>query len=386
MKKQYLKLLSVEIFLIVFSLLQFIILKQFSIYLYVVEVVGIYLTLRFLFKTTKKNDNNMQKKDALLVIVIACLAYYVITYLSGFLLGFVYTTYSRRFIGILRNVVSASILIYCLEKIRKIIIVKSKYYKSLIILSFVALSMVEILFSISLVQFSDKLAFLQILLSIILPCIFRNVFLTYSMYHFGETDTLVYHMLMVVPMYLVPVFPNMGDYLQTVLLILHPLLTLYLCSNIVFYKKDKIEDTDKYLRMVKLEKYLFIAAGIVLVILVYLISDIGRFTIMAIGSESMTGTINKGDIVFIDKKEREYKVNDIIAYNYDGSIIVHRIIGIKKFNESFKAFKTKGDFNKDEDGWLSYKEHIKGKIAFRIRFIGWPTVKLSEYIADFNSR
>ena len=386
MKKQYLKLLSVEIFLIVFSLLQFIILKQFSIYLYVVEVVGIYLTLRSLFKTTKKNDNNMQKKDALLVIVIACLAYYVITYLSGFLLGFVYTTYSRRFIGILRNVVSASILIYCLEKIRKIIIVKSKYYKSLIILSFVALSMVEILFSISLVQFSDKLAFLQILLSIILPCIFRNVFLTYSMYHFGETDTLVYHMLMVVPMYLVPVFPNMGDYLQTVLLILHPLLTLYLCSNIVFYKKDKIEDTDKYLRMVKLEKYLFIAAGIVLVILVYLISDIGRFTIMAIGSESMTGTINKGDIVFIDKKEREYKVNDIIAYNYDGSIIVHRIIGIKKFNESFKAFKTKGDFNKDEDGWLSYKEHIKGKIAFRIRFIGWPTVKLSEYIADFNSR
>ena len=381
MKKQYLKLLLIEIFLIVFSLLQFLILKQFSIYLYVIEIIGIYAALRAIFKPGK--SKNMQKKEALLLILITCLSYYAITYLSGFFLGFVRTTYSKSFLGIVRNVLCASIFIYFLESIREIIIVKAKYYKSLIILSFVSITMVEVLFSISLIQFSDKLAFLQILLSIVIPCLFRNIYLTYSMDHFGIINTLIYHAFMVIPNYIVPVFPNIGDYLSTVLLILHPLVTMFLCSNIVFYKKEKIKDTDKYIKLVKAGKYVLIVSGIVLVILIYLISDIGRFTVMAIGSESMTGTINKGDVVVIDKKKREYKKNDIIAYNYDNTIIVHRIVGTKDF-KAFIAYKTKGDANESEDSWISYKQNIKGKVLFRIKYIGWPTVKLSEYISNLN--
>ena len=56
MKKQYLKLLLIEIFLIVFSLLQFLILKQFNIYIYVVEVIAIYIVLRSYFKISNKQS------------------------------------------------------------------------------------------------------------------------------------------------------------------------------------------------------------------------------------------------------------------------------------------------------------------------------------------
>ena len=384
MKKQYLKLLLIEIFLIVFSLLQFLILKQFNIYIYVVEVIAIYIVLRSYFKIS--NKQSYEKKDALLIILITCLAYYAITYIAGFFVGFVHTTYSKSFMGILRNVVSSSLLIVALESIREIIINKGKYYKSVIALSILAMSMVEILFSISLIQFSDRVIFLTIFLSIILPCLFRNIFLTYSMYHFGKNTTIIYHLLMVVVVYLVPVFPNIGDYLQTILLVLHPLLTMFLCSRIVFYKREKIVDTTKYLKTIHIYKYVAIGCLCVAAIIIYLISDIGRFTVMAIGSESMTGTINKGDVVFIDKKKRdEYKVNDIIAYNYSETIIVHRIVSIKDFN-AFIAYKTKGDVNESEDSWYSYKEKIKGKVLFRIRFLGWPTVKLSEYLTRINNR
>ena len=383
MKKQYLKMLSIEVFIIVFSLLQFLILKQFNIYIYVVEVIGIYIVLRSFFKLDRKQ--NYEKKDALLIILITCLSYYAITYIAGFFLGFIRTTYSTNIIGILRNVISSALLIAAIESIREIIINKAKYYKSVIALSIVALSMLEILFSISLVQFSDRIAFLQILLSIVLPCLFRNVFLTYSMYHFEIQNTLIYHALMVIVSYLVPVFPNIGDYLQTILLILHPLVTMYLCSRIVFYKREKIEDTKKFLKTVKIYKYAIIVFLVISSIVIYLISDLGRFTVMAIGSESMTGTINKGDIVFIDKKKRDYKINDILAYNYNNTIVVHRIIGIKDFN-AFIAYKTKGDMNESEDTWYSYKDKIKGKVLFRIRFLGWPTVKLSEFLNNLNKR
>ena len=383
MKKQYLKLLLVQILLIVFSLLQFIILKQFNVYIYVLEIVAIFFVLRYIFKVSI--DHSFKKKDALLVIAISCLTYYALIYLCGFVFGFVYSTYSRSLIGIFKNVLSATIFVAFIEGIREIIISKSKYYKSLIILSIFTMSMLEILFSISLAQFSDRIVFANIFLGIILPCLFRNLFLTYSMHHFGILDSLVYHLIMVIIPYIVPVFPNLGDYMQTLLLILHPLITLFLCSSMVFYKREKIKDTDRYLKLLKTYKYLLIGVAVVAVIFVYLMSDLGRFTVMAIGSGSMSGSIEKGDIVFIDKKSKDYKINDVIAYNYNNTIIVHRIVNIEDF-KVFKAYRTKGDNNNAEDAWLSYKEKIKGKVLFRIRFLGWPTVKLGEFLTDLKNR
>ena len=382
MRPQYLRLLILELFLITFSFLQFIILKQFNIYLYVFEVLCIYVVLRLLYKDDKKNK--FQKNNVMLIVLISCLVYYAIIYISGFFVGFVYSTYSRSIMGILRNVFFSSVFIVILEYIREIIIQKSKYYKSLIILSIVVLTLLELLFTISLIQMSDKRTVLEILMIVVIPCLFRNIFLTYSTYNFNVYCSIVYHLLIMEINYIVPVFPNIGNYLYTVLLILHPIITIVLCSNFAFYKKKKIEDTVKFNKKIKIQKYAFYVISVFLLITIYLISDIGRFTMMAIGSESMTGTINKGDVVLIDKKKREYKIGDIMAYDYDGSIIVHRVVEIKD-NKISKAYITKGDKNESNDTWVSYNEHIRGKIVLRLRFIGWPTVKLSEYISEINN-
>ena len=376
MKKQFISILVVELLLIVFSLLQFIFLKQFDTYLYIVEVLIIFVVLRLLFNKEKKA--NYQKNEALLIILISCLSYYAITYISGFFIGFVYSTYSREILGILKNVFFGSLFIFVIENIRHIIIQNSKYYKSLVFLSTIAISMIEILFSISLSAFSDKFAFLQILLVIIIPCLFRNIFLTYCMYYFGLLDSLLYHLLMVVINYIVPVFPNIGDYLQTVILVIQPVLTLYICSSFVTYKKDAIRDTKKYLKKIKIQGILFYILMVVLAIMIYLISGLGRYTLMAIGSESMTGTINKGDVIIIDTKEQKYKVGDIIAYDIGNVIIVHRIVDINKGNRL--SYVTKGDYNKSIDDWVTYEEKVKGKSIFVIKYIGWPTVKLSEFL------
>ena len=53
-----------------------------------------------------------------------------------------------------------------------------------------------------------------------------------------------------------------------------------------------------------------------------------RFTSLAIGSNSMAKVINKGDIVIIDKKQKDINKNDVIAYDQGGRIIVHRVVDI----------------------------------------------------------
>jgi len=44
----------------------------------------------------------------------------------------------------------------------------------------------------------------------------------------------------------------------------------------------------------------------------------------------MSNTINKGDAIIIDKRKKEYKVKDIIAFSRGGKIIVHRITRVIK--------------------------------------------------------
>ena len=104
-----------------------------------------------------------------------------------------------------------------------------------------------------------------------------------------------------------------------------------------------------------------------------------RFTSLAIGSTSMQGSLNKGDIVIIDKKERNFKKGDIIAFKEDGKLVVHRVI--KVYDETNKMYQTKGDANNKRDAQIVTKKSSFGKVVFRVRWLGWPTIALSELLS-----
>ncbi len=374
MKYQYIKLLLIELFLIAFSFFHFFFVKQMNHIYYAIELLLILTVLIFINKLDKKE--NYQKKDVTLVIIISILAYYVITYLVGFFIGFVYTTYSRSIMGMTRNVVLSTMVILIIELIREILIQKGRYYKSIVFLSFIVTTILELIFLVSVLNFSNKRNILEISMMIVSPCLFRNIFLTYCTYYFGRNNSIIYHILMVVVPYILPVFPNLGDYVNSILVIIHPLILLMYTSDSIFYKQDKIDDTYKYKRYEKIGKYVYSCFIVFLAILIYLVSDLGRFTLLAIGSESMKGSINKGDIILIDKKHKDYKKGDIIVYEYNNSLLVHRIVDVREDH----TFITKGDNNNGIDSWIVKDSMIKGITNFRIKYLGWPTVQLSEYL------
>lgn len=377
MKYQFKKIAFVELFLIVFALFHFFVIRNIHSWFLLLEFVILSLGVYKIVGTERREER--AKKDLLLVLLVGTIAYYVFIYFLGFFLGFVYSTYSHTILGVFRNVVLSFLFIVTIEMMRECIIKKGKYYKALIILSVFVFAFLELITQITVFSIHNKVDLFQMMLIFVVPLLSKNIFLTFSTYYTDKVNSIIYQMLMEIPAYLIPVLPNLGDYLNTVLLVCQPLILVLLAYRFIFYKRERISDSRSIIKMKRWQK---VSTGILLVILIimiYLISGYGRFSALAIGSTSMTGTINKGDVVIIDKKEKEYKKRDIIAFVQDGEIIVHRIIDVMKDGNTV-YYQTKGDANNGKDSWFVDSKDIVGQCRARVLWIGWPTVLLSEFI------
>lgn len=89
-------------------------------------------------------------------------------------------------------------------------------------------------------------------------------------------------------------------------------------------------------------------------------------SVLIIATPSMSGSIEAGDAIIIEKKD-SYEVGDIITYFPAGenTSVTHRLIRI----EGDKYY-TKGDANPSEDPEPIYISQIAGKATGRIRGLG----------------
>lgn len=85
-------------------------------------------------------------------------------------------------------------------------------------------------------------------------------------------------------------------------------------------------------------------------------------------SGSMIPEIQIGDVVIINDTN-DVKVNDIIAFRRDSTVIVHRIIKQMDVNGKL-MFQTKGDNNNVADSELVEIETLEGKCVGKIPYIG----------------
>lgn len=96
--------------------------------------------------------------------------------------------------------------------------------------------------------------------------------------------------------------------------------------------------------------------------------DVFGYRFYLIMSGSMEPTIGVSDAV-ITKEVTEAKEGDIIAFNYNGAITVHRVVKVYNENEK-KLYQTKGDNNNTTDKGLVQIENVKGKVICKIPNIG----------------
>ena len=88
-----------------------------------------------------------------------------------------------------------------------------------------------------------------------------------------------------------------------------------------------------------------------------------RYGTLVIGTGSMTGTINKGDIIIYERYEKEeLEIGEIIVFKTENVFVIHRIIDKKSVGEEIRYY-TKGDANQQGDKGFSTQKNIVGIVT-----------------------
>ena len=375
MKKSYKILITTELI----SILILLLLIHLSINIYYI-IAFIFLKLLLLVKyfgIEKKNDR--YQKENMLNILIIIFAYYLVTYLIGIFVGFVQSSYILKFKSIIQNVFPILMIILLSELLRYEYTTKGKQCKTVIGLAVFFFILIDISVGIREDSLKNLQAIIIFIASIGIPAIAKNIMLTYQSYHTNYKMPILYRCLMELPVYILPIVPDLGIYVDSSIKTMIPAIILYFSYELYRNKekKEKIQKTKRY----DLVFYLIIAF---LSFIVVMTSGLFKYYALAVGSGSMTPNINKGDAVIVKKLDKEeikqIEVGDVLVFKNNGITIVHRVVQINKITEDKYYFYTKGDNNNGYDGYPISIENIIGVAKGRIRWIGYPTVILNEIL------
>lgn len=378
MKKGFNKILILEIILLIFLLFNSFVFKIAN--MYVISGIMLPFLILMIVLNGFEKDNYRYKKDVLLNIIIFLLMYYFITYFLGLFSGFVKSSYSLSFINIIKNTFPVIALILITELMRYVLFNKTKRNLPCLIIGCLLFVMVDVNTMVHIYDVKTALGITKMICLVVFPSITKNIFLTYLTMKVGYKNGIIYRLITELSTYLLPIFPDFGEYINVLLKTVLPIAIMARLNNMFnYYSVRKIKDSRYNNR--KLVLYSVITFALLTIVL--LTSGLFTYQALTIGSGSMSPAIEKGDVIVLksmkNEEARKIKKGDVLVYNHDNKIIVHRVIK-KSNNGETISFKTKGDYNNAKDSWTVKQEDVIGIVKFRIRWVGMPTVALNELL------
>lgn len=377
MKKGYVKVLILEILLLITLLFNSFVFKIASYYL---TAAILFITLLLMiFLVGYEKDKYRYKTDVFLNILIFLLFYYLITYFLGFFTGFIKTGYSLRLLMIIKNTFPVILLIVVSELLRYEFLSKVKENKYLIILTFLIFVMLDINMGIAVYDISTSTGFVKMICMVLFPSITKNIFMSYLAIKVGYKNCIFYRFVTELTLYLLPLFPDFGEYINILLETILPIVIMLRINTLFSYNEERKIKSSRYngKKMILYTVITFVLLGVVT-----LTSGYFKYFAVTIGSGSMSPNIDKGDIVIIKKVDAsKVEKGDILAYNHNGKMIVHRVVKIMVVENKF-YFITKGDSNNSNDAYIVNEEQVVGITSFRIKYLGMPTVALNELLNE----
>lgn len=379
MNKVNIKFLIISVVLILYFLFTELIVFPYYRNIYLIIEIVFWLLIGtscyFFFKNAR--IKKMMTYDANQIIVIYSILFFVVTYIIGIFFGFQRNPISLTIKSITSNLLIYGFIIVMQEYLRFILAKSSshKIYDFIIIV--VLFSLLNLNYDIFSAHFNSSLGIFKFLNLNLLPIIAKNILFTYIAFHIGYGPNIIYRFIFELYLYLVPIVPNLGLYIESLINLLFPFFMLTVVSEIYLRYNQKMP-------IVKKKKNIFLMLNIVIIFfLLCLIGGIGKYQIIGIASNSMNPVFARGDAVIYMKYKYndKIKVGDIIAYEKDNITVVHRIILIK---EDKNYVITKGDNNNTEDKWTVNYSQIKGKVVNIVPYVGFPSIWLQEQLSPKN--
>lgn len=337
---------------------------------------GLLFLIFILLFRDKKLIRNYHKEFSQTVFIISII-YFIIYYILGLIIGYSYNVYSTSFIGILRNIIVIVVPLLFREEVRSrfLFLNKKKFGIFFITLLFIVLE----LFSSTFFTYSNNEELFINFFSVFLPIVLENILLTYLAFIGIRSTVYAYFIPMLISRYFIPITLDVDWFFALLFQLILVVVIFYVSFNEYLWKEKRIYSykTNKTNSVI----YLF---GVVLIVSFGLfVAGVFKYRPVAILTYSMEPIFTRGDAVIVEKLDDEeknkLKKGDIIQYQVDKTVVVHRIIKVKK-EDNKKVYILKGDNNNAKDPKPVYMEQIMGKVLFSIPKVGYPSVWLSEFL------
>lgn len=345
-------------------------------YLKIVSAIVVLTFMLFilLFFFGYKKRTNYLKANGARIVTASLMTYMLIIYSLGIVLGFNRGYFTNNLIVLFKNVLPIVVFNVELEFVRYLIIKNSINNKKIIIIFTVLSVALNVLIELNLgvlTTTEDKFIFLS---TIIFPVIAKELLCTYMTSKIAILPSLIYVLVINLYMYILPIVPNLGNYIYSVINILFPFL-IYRSLNraVIRYEKEK--------QAIKKSNLIVFTVPLIIffIIIVILISGIFKYKMIAIATNSMSPTYRRGDAVVYEKiNVKNLKVGDVLAFQTSNVVVTHRIVQIWHQGDEY-YFTTKGDNNNTEDIIRPREENVLGRVDYIVKYIGYPTVLINEY-------
>lgn len=374
MKKEKIKIYILELLLIILLFFALFASNIFTRKILALTML-IYVLIVFLFLKKRKISSIYKKQIRILMLIFATI-YLGVFYLMGFYFGFVKAKVLLSLWTLFEFIVPLTIIITCSEIIRRIflsqnasITIKSKKIDFSLILTYISMVLIDLLIYTGVYELNNIDSLLTIVGFVLFASLSCNLLYNYISKRYGSVGIIIFRLITILFVYIIPVTPNVYIFFRSFLRMLYPYL-IYLILEKLYSKNDfAVAYNDKKKAVVGNTILI-----VVITIFIMLISCQFKYGILVIGSNSMTGTLNKGDaIIFEQYDNQQIQKGQVIIFEYNKMQTIHRVIEIKKVNGEIRYY-TKGDANKEKDkGYITNKK-IQGLVRLRIRYIGQPTL------------
>lgn len=364
--------IGIAFFLIVTIVLGFIIgpsfyfcLKPF-IYIGLTIFTYLFIDRKYLVKREKKYVNQ--------ITIMAVIAYMFIYILTGIIFGFAYNPLVMRgkffFLNIIYYIPTAISIELIRYRIVSFIDKENRFKYSILLSVILAFAMSNL----SLSMFQSPKGLIEMFYQVLVPNFVIGCYLSYVTVNGSLYANIIYIIIPILYNLFAKILPNPQWIIPVLIETFIPIIAYLTLEKMKIVKKREPQ-------ILKGKKELAIPSIIGLIVMaVTVLFACGIFRIypVAIASNSMRPVFSRGDIQVIDKKVQVYDVGDIIQfYGLNNTVFVHRVVSIRK-EKGNVYYTTKGDNNDTVDLMEISQNRVIGKSIFTIKYLGYPTVWITE--------
>ena len=319
----------------------------------------------------KRGSLSPRKKEVLMVVILIAVIYVFIRQFTGIYFGSYENPYFIKLKILFNYVLPITVIIITTEIIRYVFLAQKNTLVSVITYFSCVIAEVMTVSNIFGITSFNKL--MDLVGLTLFPALSANVLYHFISKRYGAVPNVAFRLITTLYVYFMPKVTGMSDALSSCISIVFPIIMLAFISALFEKKKKNAKRKVGAIGILCTTLAVFIIAGVAMVI-----SCQFRFGALVIATESMTGEINKGDMVLYERyEEQKIEEGQVIVFLKNKSKVVHRVVRIEHVGTETRYY-TKGDANATIDTGYRVEEDIVGLTDIKISYIGYPTLWLRE--------